>query len=45
MVSPTAIGRFVVPTVIGAKNPTGSEITKCPRTTPRPIAAKIQTVR
>jgi hypothetical protein len=43
--SPMAIGRFVVPTVMGAKNPAGSEITKWPRTTPRPMAAKIQTVR
>jgi hypothetical protein len=42
---PSAMGRLVVPTVIGAKNAAGSVRTKCPRTTPSPMAAKIQTVR
>ena len=42
---PMAMGRLVVPTVIGAKNASGSAITKWPSTTPSPMAAKIQTVR
>ena len=40
-----AMGRLVVPTVMGAKKAAGLEITKWPSTTPRPMAAKIQTVR
>ena len=40
-----AMGKFVVPTVMGAKNAVGLLITKCPSRTPRPMVAKIQTVR
>ena len=44
-IRPIAIGRLVVPTVIGAKNAAGSVMTKCPSATPPAMAAKIQTVR
>ena len=44
-ISPMASGRFVVPTVSGAKNAAGSAMTRFPNRTPSPIAAKIQTVR
>jgi len=44
-IRPMAMGRLVVPTVMGAKNPAGSAITKWPSSTPSPMAAKIQTVR
>ena len=44
-IRPMAMGRLVVPRVIGAKNASGSARTKWPRATPNPMAAKIQTVR
>jgi len=42
---PSAIGRLVVPTVSGANSAAGSAMTKCPSSTPRAMAEKIQTVR
>jgi|GEM_PF-2421865 len=44
-ISPTAKGRFVVPSVTGAKNAAGSVTTQWPTATPSAIAAKIQRVR
>ena len=44
-IRPSAMGRLVVPAVSGAKNAAGSVMTKLPRATPIPMAAKIQTVR
>ena len=44
-IRPMAMGRFVVPTVMGAKNASGLETTKVPKATPTVMAAKIQAVK